>query len=348
MRRVRAVPVLLWCVFALLTGAAGFWAGLSFGPERIDVVSSTPATYTVAQGTVGNRLQFEASGSWPQATLAWAGAGGVVTSVDVPKDLMVDEGQRVLSIGLRPVVVLLGSVPASRDLTSDLAGPDVAQLQAALRRAGYRAPKTGRYDAATQRAVRAWQKDAGFGVDGVVRLGDVVFLPTLPTRVGVSAGVVTGARVAEGAALIEGVVGDAVTEIVVSPEQAALIPTDGDVTASVGDRSWQGRFGDSWSDADAQAHIPVVATGGGPVCGADCALVLPMGRVSAIRVDVVDVPQATGAVVPTSALRTDPAGRVSVAGADGLEIGVTVRASFGGLAVVDGVEVGTSILVFGR
>jgi hypothetical protein len=302
--------------------------------------------YVVVEGAVGNQLRYEGLASWPTATLGWAVRDGIVTSVDLPGDGMVVEGGRLLSVGLRPVVAVKGKVPASRELSRGSSGADVKQLQSFLVRAGYSSPKTGKFDWATSRAVAAWQKKAGFIADGVVRLGDVVFFAKLPTRIALSEQVVVGASVAAGAPLVEGVVGDAVVEVVASAEQVAMIPLDADVTASLGEDSWPGRFGQAWTDAEERVHLPVLAAGGGPVCGSDCARVFRLGKALAVRLDVVEVPQTSGPVVPVSALRTEVSGQVSVVGADGTVIPVRVVAAYGGLAVVDGVGVGTSIEVF--
>ena len=54
---------------------------------------------------------------------------------------------------------------------------DVLQLQEALARLGYDTPTDGVMGDATASAIRAWQADVGAEVDGVVDLGEVIFLP---------------------------------------------------------------------------------------------------------------------------------------------------------------------------
>jgi peptidoglycan hydrolase-like protein with peptidoglycan-binding domain len=58
------------------------------------------------------------------------------------------------------------------------ADADVLQLQQALQRLGYSPSVDGVVDEATTDAIRSWQSDIGAAIDGVVDLGEVVFLPT--------------------------------------------------------------------------------------------------------------------------------------------------------------------------
>lgn len=342
------LPALLWSTAVVVGLVTGWLAGRGYAPPQPEQAVAEPVGYRVIEGTVGSQLRFEAKGSWPEATLVWAGSGGVVTSMDVPTDGVVDEGDSLLSVDLRPVIAVEGKVPASRDLSRGVTGADVKQLQRFLAREGYQVAASQRFDAATERAVRAWQGKVGYPVDGVAHFGDVVFFGDLPARVGTSEGVVVGASVSAGAPLVEGIVGEAVVEVVASPEQISLIPADGEVVARLDGYEWPAKLRPAWTDADGQAHLPVVAVDGGPVCVDDCSRALPMGRATSIRLDVVEVPQTTGPIVPTSALRTDPSGKASVLSESGEPIPVEVIASHAGLAVVNGVEIGTMIMVFAQ
>jgi peptidoglycan hydrolase-like protein with peptidoglycan-binding domain len=70
--------------------------------------------------------------------------------------VIVHEGDVLMTISGRPVFLLTGSQPSYRDLGPGMSGPDVRQLESALRRAGHD-PGTvdGRYDAATGAAVES-------------------------------------------------------------------------------------------------------------------------------------------------------------------------------------------------
>jgi peptidoglycan hydrolase-like protein with peptidoglycan-binding domain len=77
---------------------------------------------------------------------------------------------------------------------------DVLQLQVALARLGYSIPTSGTIDPATTAAVEAWQADIGAEVDGVVDLGEVIFLPE-PVRV-TEAILTVGSPVNDGSAVL--------------------------------------------------------------------------------------------------------------------------------------------------
>jgi peptidoglycan hydrolase-like protein with peptidoglycan-binding domain len=88
-------------------------------------------------------------------------------------DVATDVGQ---SVGAgQPVVTITAGDP--------LSGDDVRQLEQDLTDLGYSGPVVdGVWDDGTKSAVAAWQSDAGLEADGVVDLGEVVFLPG-PVRV---------------------------------------------------------------------------------------------------------------------------------------------------------------------
>jgi peptidoglycan hydrolase-like protein with peptidoglycan-binding domain len=68
------------------------------------------------------------------------------------------------------------------DTDSEQAADDVLQLQEALARLGYDVPTDGIADDRTAAAIEQWQADLGSEVDGVVDLGEVIFLPE-PVRI---------------------------------------------------------------------------------------------------------------------------------------------------------------------
>ncbi|MDR1355914.1 MAG: hypothetical protein LBJ43_06665 [Propionibacteriaceae bacterium] len=133
-----------------------------------------------------------------QLSVRWLGqaAPSIVTARPKVSQDTVVEGDVLVEVSGRPIIALLGDVPAYRQLSSDVSGKDVAQLQAALVRLGLLgeyAATNGRFDWATSNAVKRLYEDRGYaascmgsGVD--VCLGEVVFVPLLPAAVGTIVG----------------------------------------------------------------------------------------------------------------------------------------------------------------
>jgi Putative peptidoglycan binding domain len=93
-------------------------------------------------------------------------------------------GQVVYQVSGSPVVLLYGNVPAYRDLSEGLTGPDVTELNKDLVKLGYAtasalAPRAGwdYYSAQTAYAVERLQAKLGLTETGTLSLGEAVFLP---------------------------------------------------------------------------------------------------------------------------------------------------------------------------
>src|SRR5262249_19044819 len=119
----------------------------------------------MADHSVVNRL----AGLGGEATLTGLAAQGTV----------VRRGGRLFSVDERPGVLMLGPIPAWGALEVGVIGADVRQLERNLRALGYPGFSVDDiFTSATWAAVRQWRHDIGAPVDGVVDLGEVVFLPT--------------------------------------------------------------------------------------------------------------------------------------------------------------------------
>lgn len=178
-RRGRWVLILL----ILLVGAGGGWlltprstdtaggspaAAMTFGEVvRTDVRARTDlpgGLAFAADRTLANRL----AGLESLATLTRVAAPGSV----------VERGETLFSVDGQPVVLLRGSTPTWRTLLVGMTGSDVGQLERNLQALGYGGFVVDRtFTSETGAAVRRWQRDMGARVDGMVNLGEVVFLP---------------------------------------------------------------------------------------------------------------------------------------------------------------------------
>ena len=328
--------------------AAGWWAGrTALVPPSDPLPAPEPVLYEIVEGTVGRSLRFVAVAEWRSVDLARAGTAGTITSVEVDSGAEIDAGDVLFTVDLRPVVVGAGATPMFRDLALRAEGPDVAQLQELLGVLGFfEGEATGVFDRRTRAAVRAWQEAIGVPVDGVVRRGDVVFVPELPVRVVLAEGIVVGAPVSPGEVVVRRVVGDPEFVIPLVPDQRGLVPVDASVEVAYDGGVWEGRIVRSVENPEADELLLVLgADEGGPLCGRRCAEVVPLLGRSRYAAEVTIVPETTGPVVPIAAITTDPSGATSVTLADGTEAPVGIVAAAGGLAVVDGVSVGTVVVL---
>jgi peptidoglycan hydrolase-like protein with peptidoglycan-binding domain len=168
----------------LMAGAGGGWLLAARSSDTTDGTGAAPATFGVvvrtdvqertdlpgglayvADRTVANRL----AGPEGEATLTGLAAQGTV----------VRRGGRLFSVDERPVMLLRGPVPAWRPLAVGVIGADVRELERNLEALGYGGfTVDDTFTPATGAAVRRWQRDIGARVDGVVDLGEVVFLPS--------------------------------------------------------------------------------------------------------------------------------------------------------------------------
>lgn len=204
-RRQRAFLIVVG-IFAVLA-VAGLVAALfikSPAQRAAEVAPPTASvlTATVTKGVLKQSVVVRATvGS--SADLAVTGVLGrsgpaVLTKLPVAAGSQVTDGQVLAEIAGEPVFAFQGAIPAYRDITVGVTGPDSAQLQEALHRLGYlasvRSDQTFDWRAAL--ALRAFLKDNGYAatLDGsgyaMLSLSQVVFMPTLPAAVtSVNAGV---------------------------------------------------------------------------------------------------------------------------------------------------------------
>lgn len=100
-------------------------------------------------------------------------AGGVVTWVPA-EGALIERGGQLYRVDDAPVMLLYGTLPAYRELSSGAEGADVRQFEENLAALGY----TGftvddEYTWATAEAVMSWQEDLDLPETGVVELGRV-------------------------------------------------------------------------------------------------------------------------------------------------------------------------------
>lgn len=348
----RSVPLVAAAGMSLLAvGAAGGWAAsVVFDPGPDVPVTADYTVVEVVEGEVGQELQLITSASWPRQPAGMARAAGTVTSIAVDGTAVTAPGDVLYTVDLRPVVAGRGPVPAFRDLAEGIRGPDVSQLQGLLLETGYlRAEPDGVFGAGTMQAVRAWQRDLGVGVDGVVRAGDIIFFPALPTRlVPESQVLAVGGVLAGGEVTLQAVSGEPVFEMRVTEEQSGRIQSGALVLVQAPDGSqWEAIVTQDprpTSD-DGVVSVPLAAADGeGAVCATACDAV-PVAAASQLPSTVVTVPVERGLTLPAAAVQVDASGGSFVVDATGARRPLTVRTGVAGTVLVEGVEAGQRVRV---
>lgn len=339
--------VVRWMVLVVIVGATAWWAGrATLDRPEVPAAPDEPVLYTVLAGAVGQSQSFTASAHWPETAVATNAAPGVVTSVDLAGGAIVQSGQRLYSVNLRPVVVAAGEIPSFRDLAVGARGADVQQLETFLvGQVEFTGTVDAEFTSRTAAAVRAWQTALGIAPDGLVRRGDIVFVPSLPARITLGTDFRVGAEIGPGTGTVA-LLGDAPRfSITLSTDQQDLVPLSASVEIEHPDGVWTAVIDSVTDTAEGELEFQLSAPDGAAICGADCGDV-PVGAPTLFRAQVIVVPETSGPEVPVAALRSHPDGSVSVVAADGSEIPITILATGDARAIVDGLEVGAEIRLF--
>ncbi|WP_152552134.1 peptidoglycan-binding domain-containing protein [Actinokineospora spheciospongiae] len=160
-RRRRWVrPVVITLAFAVVLGAATWVAPSLKSPEQVaaDAAAPPPSLITVAaqRKTLVEKVLLRGkveAGASIGVSAPVTGPNAVVTNVFVSAGDVLVEGKVVVEVSGEPVFPLVLPFPLYRDISDGMTGPDVHEVQKALRRMGYRVPGSGAFDAATQAAL---------------------------------------------------------------------------------------------------------------------------------------------------------------------------------------------------
>lgn len=342
-RRGRGLLVALVCLVALAVAAGGGWwaARATLEPQTQAQEAAAPEVVWAEATTssVGRSLPLSTTLRQPARTVASNALPGVVLSASAGE---VEQGSTIYDVAGTPVRVVAGEVPFYRDLARKLKGDDVAQLQQALIDLGHlEGSADGDFGWRTERAVKAWQKELGQKQTGTVPLGELVAVDRLPTVVQLGESIVRGATLGGGEESVLAPTGEQHFVLVVTQEQARMIPAEATVDVTFGDQVWQAVIAGSEQDEFGNTEFELVAPDGGPVCGDACDT-LPGDAQVTLRSEIVIVPPVEGTAVPAAAVHTRADGSAYVVTESG-ETDVTVKGSGGGVAIVEGIDVGTQV-----
>jgi len=183
-----------------LEGTLGFESGdpvvsrlsgtLTRAPEAGDVLVEGDVLFEVDESPVvlmyGDLPAYQTMQLAPDAEPLAVRATGTVTAVPIEEGALIGSGDVIVEVDGAPVVALPGEIPMYRTLQygrSPSEGADVRQLEAALVALGFDPDGTvtvdETFDFDTEQMVLDWQAAVGAPEDGVVGVGEVVFLPGL-------------------------------------------------------------------------------------------------------------------------------------------------------------------------
>ena len=228
----RSVRLVVAAMVLMLVGAgAGWLIAAGAGEEPTPPEPRPRHTATVGRHTLIETEQVDATLSHGAVTPLINLLSGTLTgSVEV--GTVTERGSVLYSVDMRPVVALVGEVPAYRTLAEGTAGVDVAQLEenlAALGYGGFVVDDT--FTHATAGAVRQWQRDLGAPDSGAVEFGTIHFLRH-SVRIA-SVAVRKGAPVGRGEPVIGYTDVDRMVVAAIDADQAALAHRAGTVRVSL-------------------------------------------------------------------------------------------------------------------
>ncbi|MFC9429165.1 peptidoglycan-binding protein [Streptomyces sp. NPDC056987] len=168
----------------VLVGAGGWFAGTQVrSPADVAAAHKPPAAgpVTVAVEERPLTATVVASGSLEYGSPRPLRLAGPVGSAGGPEEegteqrvtkapvagTVLKEGDVLMAVSGRPVLVLKGTVPMYRTIAPGTTGDDVTQLQQALRRIGFEpGAVSGTYRSGTASAVTRWYKSKGYPAHG--------------------------------------------------------------------------------------------------------------------------------------------------------------------------------------
>lgn len=334
---------------ALAIGSGlGWWAASQILVSETTTGSTEVVTAEVREVTVSRELSLNAVARREVTPVGRNVRGGTITRVS-ELNAPIDSGTLLYSVNEQPVIAIAGVVPFYRMLEAGMAGDDVFQLQQALFLLGFQsAEPDGRFGTVTTRAVRAWQESMALEPTGKIPHGMLVAIDALPRTVKLSEQIIVGAQLAGGELAVDALAAEPEFVVPLSSDQLQLVRVGAEVQLTLADRLHLAQVVEIRQGV-AGVELILAAPDGGLVCGESCDGLVPAQTETVFGAKVVLVPETTGAAVPEPALRSLADGRttVLVRSTEGTfdEIEVQVRATAEGLVVVDGIDIGTVVLV---
>lgn len=340
-KRSRIGVHLAWLLVAVVAAGAGWWAASNITqPVLSQETNRAQVTVTVEQGEIGQQVNAQGTVSFDTARSLFSGTDGVVTGASLDPGAELSSGDVLLTVDLRPIVLAQGAVPAFRDLSQKMSGPDVAQLRKFLK-----LPEGQVFDYTTRTAVIAWQKTHGLKADGILHLGDILFVPDLPTRAFLADEIEVGATISLGQRLLN--VAQSSPKIAVDGDSLGQITAGMTVTVTTpAGNTIAGELEGPYRGDDGLERFVVRNRSAGDLCDQECAQEFPIRANSRVTAQVDVMPTVTGLVVPHSALAAMADGSVALRLESGELQPIDIIQQGQGTSIITGVDQGTVIQLF--
>jgi Putative peptidoglycan binding domain len=292
-----------------------------------DATLGDAGTWSVAVPS-SSSSSSSASGSAGSGTFTWLPQVGQV----------IRRGQQIYGMSGSPVVLLYGPVPAYRDLSEGMTGPDVTELNRDLVHLGYATraalgPRSGwdYYSTETAYAVGQLQAKLGLTVTGTLPLGQAAFLPGPALVTGLGTTTSLGGQAAAGSVVLTATSVTPVVTIDLDPslqsevkdgDRVSITLPDGSITpgvvTQVGRVATTPSSGNSGSGSNGQQgnSSNSSASGSGATITVLVALTHPKaaGKLNQapVTVTITTGSVANALTVPVDALLAEPGGKYAV------------------------------------
>jgi hypothetical protein len=241
-RRVVTVSALVLVGAAIAVVVVNPFAGNGGTPGGLADNADPTSVTTISRGDLTSQTQVSGtlgySGTYTvvnqqQGTITWLPAVGQI----------VTEGHELYGVSEDPVVLLYGTTPAFRTLSegatdSATSGPDVAELNYDLVALGYLtsadiAAEPSDFTAYTKAGVEELQAALGVPQNGVLSLGQVVFLPSAARITAVGQNAVLGGMAQPGSQILTASSTNRVVTIDLNPDQQGDVAVGDKVTITL-------------------------------------------------------------------------------------------------------------------
>jgi membrane fusion protein, multidrug efflux system len=161
-----------------VTAATGFQLDGKTSNSRRSTGGALPAsTAKVTRQTLVDTRSEDGTLGHGDTTTVNNRLSGTVTSLPAVNS-SVGRGKPLYRVDTSPVILLYGTLPSYRALSSGMSGPDVREFEKNLWALGYHGFTVDEhYTSATAKAVKKWQKALGLSQTGTLDLGRVVYSP---------------------------------------------------------------------------------------------------------------------------------------------------------------------------